>query len=498
MALREVVVLAFEKNLDIAVTFLNKTSAQEEVTGAKGVYDPTLQSRADYSVVDEQTSSIRTGEELRARNAIETSSNALSTRTELTQLIPSGATVGVGFSSTHTMIERTQLPDENYSPYARQRAFVSIRQPLMTNFGPRVTNAGIRIAEREREIAEARYHQEVLDQIAAVMSAYWDIVFTRESLTVQLASLESARELERINATRVNTGSAPRADLLQAQARVAERENAVIVARSAIIDAQDQLLVLLNWDPEGEQWTRPIAPTDSPDEYDLDAAFDDQLLVSEALQRRPDHRATELGVDVAQINRDVARWQRLPQLDLVGEYGFSGLGDDNGEAFDRVTENNYEDSMIGAEFRYPLLNRRAKANYRKSQVELDRSRVTVRQSEQEITRQLRAATRQIRTAQRRIVATTAQVAAAREAVTVERRRLDTGGSTTFNVLRLQEDLAAAEVARVDALVTYQKGQIELERSHGTLLDQLGRELDVEFHFEDQVAEAWWRKTQSER
>ena len=489
MTLRQVVTIAFERNLDIDLSYVRKENAADEVTGARGSYDPTLQSRGEirWNETRDSTTLGPDGRALRNRDRTE------STRTEVLQLLPSGAEVGVGYSTTRSIGDDQGPLGERLNPDARHRAFVSIRQPLLKNFGPRVTNAGIRVAEREREIAEAEYQQEVHDQLAGVLTAYWDLVLTRRSVAVAQASLEAARELERIHAIRFETGATPLADLLQAQAQVAAREDALLVAESAVLDAQDDLLTRLNWSAEGREWVVPIEPADGPERVDLQLKFDDAVEVAGALQERPGYRAAELGVDVARIDRDVAKWQRLPQLDLLGEYGFSGYGEDHGAAHNEVTDESYDDALAGVEFRYPLLNRRARATYRQSENELTRSHLLVEQAGREITRQVRGATRQVRTSQLRIVAARAQVVAARQALAVERQRLETGGSTTFNVLRLQEDLADAERSELDALVSYQKGIVELERARGTLVEQLGRDLGVDIVFEDQIAEPRWRR-----
>ncbi len=116
----------------------------------------------------------------------------------------------------------------------------------------------------------------------------------------------------------------------------------------------------------------------------------------------------------------------------------------------------------------------------------------MRRAEVMLVTQVRNATRSLRTSLDSIEAAEAQVEAARETLEAERRRLEVGAATTFNVLEFQEALARAEVAHVNALVSYQKGLIELERSTGNLLDVVGRELGLEFDLDDRVMESAWR------
>src|SRR5690606_13386034 len=130
----------------------------------------------------------------------------------------------------------------------------------------------------------------------------------------------------------------------------------------------------------------------------------------------------------------------------------------------------YSDYTYGVEFRYPLLNRRARGEYATSKAEFEQARVDVDRLELAIVTQVRAATRQVRQAQESIIATEAQVKAAEETLFAEQKRLEVGSSTTFNVLEFQEDLALALVNQVQAQVSYQQGLIELARSRGRLLE----------------------------
>jgi outer membrane protein TolC len=476
LSLREVISLAIEQNLDIEIRDADTVIADARVLAEQGIYDPTLIGSAGTTYTDTQTAQLNGGElgEVRQRS--------LDAAGAVSQLLPSGATAQVGYTSSRTDVSdsrRFSLLD----PANTQRGYVSIRQPLLKNFGPMVTNQGVRVARKRQEIADLLYQQEVLDQLSNVMNAYWELVFSRRNLEVQRVSLESALELERVNEARVKAGSSPRADLLQAKAQSAQRRNSVIEAKSAILAAQDRLLQLLNWSGKTErQWERPVEPTDRPTSFSLTLEYDDTSLIGEAIETRPDFKASQLSVEIAEINRRVANWQRLPQLDLLGEYGLNGVDDSANGAFSEVRQNDYEDSFLGAEFRYPLFNRRARGESLATKGELQRSEILRDQTELLLVTDVRAASRAIRTAQESIEASDAQVKAAAETLDVERRRLDVGGSTTFNVLQFQEDLAEAEVAQVRAYVDYQLGLIELERSRGKLVDVLGRDLGIQFRF----------------
>ncbi len=483
MSLAEVVVLTFEQNLDLEIRRLEVENASDEVDGTLGIYDPTLAAAAQRSRSEtELNSNPSAGAAGAGTQTFVAEENVDTYSVSLNQLLPTGGRIGVGFSSAQVDLVDSRAALQVYNPVESQRAFVRLSQPLLKNFGPTVTNLGIRVARLQERIASAAYRQEVENRLANVMSAYWELVFAIRNLEVQRASLEAALELERVNEVRVRTGASPRSDLFQAQARVAERRNNVISAKSAILAAQDRLLQFLNWPETPSRWNRPVMPSDTPDEYDLQVEYDDNNLIDDAYGNRYDLEAVRIGERLAEETRDAAWWQRLPELNFVAEYGLNGLDGQSADAFQDIQDSRFEDYFYGLELRYPLLNRRARADYRQARRNLDLSRLDLQNLQLAILTEVRAATRTIRTAQESIDASKAQVRAAEELLTSEQRRLEVGASTTFNVLEFQEDLTAAQVAEVRALVDYQRGLIELERSRGTLLTAIAQQLSITFDF----------------
>ena len=53
---------------------------------------------------------------------------------------------------------------------------------------------------------------------------------------------------------------------------------------------------------------------------------------------------------------------------------------------------------------------------------------------------------------------------------VEEKRLQAGVTTTFNVLRLQRDLAVAQASEIRAVADYNKSLANLERARGAVLE----------------------------
>jgi outer membrane protein TolC len=94
----------------------------------------------------------------------------------------------------------------------------------------------------------------------------------------------------------------------------------------------------------------------------------------------------------------------------------------------------------------------------------------------QIISQVREAVRRIEADVRRVEATKAARALAEEQLRVERKRLEAGVTTTFNVLSFQRDLAAAQAGEIQAITTYHQDLANLELQKGTILEKNQLEL----------------------
>ena len=475
LSLREVVITTLAQNLGIEIQAQDQEIAAEAVLQAWGIYDPVLGATGQLRRTDQQTGTFLPG----ASDQVVSYQDEQDAEVSLSQRTPLGTNLEIFAREEYT---NRLSPPLSFGPVVepeyRETVGLRVTQPLLKNFGPLVTNAQIRVSKKEAEQADWSFRREVENRVSDVMKAYWDLDFALRNAEVQRQALESAEELRRVNQKNFDVGRLPRLSVYQAEAQVAQRESLLADAEAQVIAAQDRLWALMNWDRANlaATWDRPIQPTDRPS-YDQELKLLDQELVNVALDLRPDHQAVILGKDIAQINHDVARRQRLPELNAVAGYNFTGVDDNRRDSLSTVEGRDFTGYYVGLEFRYPLFNREARGAYRQSQERLQQTELTIQSSELGITQEVRAATRDVRTALKQIVATTRQVRADIEKLEAEQKRLSVGERTVFDVLDFQDDLALSRANQARALADYQKALIELGRSTGVLLMLQGVEIE---------------------
>ena len=136
----------------------------------------------------------------------------------------------------------------NFSPQLRSGLSFSVQQPLLRNFSIDSLRQQVLISLKNREISDVALRQTIATTMRTVRNAYWDLAYATASLGVQRQSLELAQESLRNTRSRVEIGTTPPIDIVEAEAEVATREEAVIVAEAQIKTAEDTLRALI-FDP---------------------------------------------------------------------------------------------------------------------------------------------------------------------------------------------------------------------------------------------------------
>ena len=169
---------------------------------------------------------------------------------------------------------------------------------------------------------------------------------------------------------------------------------------------------------------------------------------------------------------------RLP-VSTARSLGLNGLNRFNeglSSDYDRLTSGDFTSWSAALVLSYPLGNRSARSAFVQARLTDDQARTTLLNLKRQIISQVREAVRRIEADVRRVEATRAARALAEEQLRVERKRLEAGVTTTFNVLSFQRDLAAAQASEIQAITTYNQDLANLELQKGTVLEKNRLEL----------------------
>ncbi|TAL12486.1 MAG: efflux transporter outer membrane subunit [Nitrospirae bacterium] len=272
----------------------------------------------------------------------------------------------------------------------------------------------------------------VLQLVAGVAQAYFDLRQLDMQLDITRRTLQSWEESVRISRARLRQGLTPKLDADQFEA---ERANAV--ARAAELERQmvqkeNELSVLLGSNPikipRGRALTEQVMPPAVP-----------AGLPSELLQRRPDVLQSEQQLAAATARIGVAKAQRFPQITLTGLLGVAS------PQLSTLGGSDY--AVAGLGLAGPLLNAQTlgfqqEAAEAQARQALAHYQQTILVAFKEVEDALVA----VRTARQQIEAQETQVAALRSALHLADLRYKGGVSNYLDVLIAQRNLFDAELS----------------------------------------------------
>jgi outer membrane protein len=467
ISIRECIERALANNLDIRIERINPGLAAWAVTREQGAFDPALTGRFSYEDVSEPLDPERAAS--LGLNSLET--RRLRLRSGLSGKLPTGTAYELSGFDTRT--EGTLAPDSVHVGTGS----ITLTQPLLKNFWLDPNTALLRVARKNRDIAVQNFVRQVIDTLSAAQNAYYELVFAIEDHKAKLEDLNRAKALLAENRKRVEIGVMSPLDVTQAEAGVAEREEAVIVAAHAIRDSENALKRLIL--PDVTEWRGvALAPVDYPlvQMVETDAARS----IRTALETRPDFLAAWREIERRNILVKFNRNQLWPQIDLQGSYGLNARAGNFGNFVDRVAAADDPQWSVGVVVTVPLGNRQARADYQSAQLEEQKALLALKRLEQDIIVEVDNAARLVQTNLKRVDATRAASRLAEESLKAEEAKLRAGASTSFLVLQAQSQLAAARSAEIRARTDYDKSLVELARLEGTTLQQHQIELAEDF------------------
>lgn len=438
--------------------------ARARQISAAGAFDPSL--NASFYRADDRTAAYDPLVGLRSPLAIEKSDTF---EVSLGGKLPFGLQYALVGNSANIRTTYGLLND-NYQTFGGIR----LTQPLLRGFGFGANLAGVRLARAQRGLAQAAYHQAVVDTITRTVAAYNNLYFAQQSHQNALRSKQLAEVLLRENRRRVEVGAMAPADVTIAAARVARIDDGLIQSERALADARNLMFTLLTTEtrPATDQPLRiappPVDPTPTPDRSaDLARAF----------ARRPDYRQAQESIRRAQADLGDSRSAALPQIDLVGSYGYNGAGRSLDAAYHDTRSKNTPAWTAGAVLSIPLPMRDGRGRVLASKLTLAQARTELARFEQQIAVEVANAAGQIDATSRRIEATRRARNLADESLVAEQKRLQVGQSDTFTVLQFQDLLSYAEQSEYRAVADYNIALAEYDRAIGGTLARHAVTLD---------------------
>lgn len=464
-----------QENYHVRIQSQDTLISRDSVDSARGEFDPFIFAETWWEVVNrDQNASdfVSTGAILEQRYWEE---DKIRFRTG----VGGKTTIGTEYEFSVSILENSNSitrnnPSSIFNPEYESFAGVSITQPLLRGFGRNVNRAPVKIAELD--VGVSHFEREILitNQLVEVINAFHDILYAQENLRVRMEAVRLAETLLVENRKRVELGRMSQLDVTQAQVQVSKAEEEVILAEDFLRDRKASLARLIYGRPIANVLNFTVKGELVVDELPSYNVYD---LETNAKLHRPDYLLALAIEQQEDIRRHYIRKQMLPELNLVFNYGLTGLGNDTRNSFSRMEDLETTQWSTGLIFRMPLSNTRARAEARAANSRSLQAELEVQRVEQQIFIDIRNAIERIATLQRRLITSQKSIDLAEESLNVENRMLEEGRSTSFQVLQALDSLSDAKTRKLGALVDLKKATAEVDVVSGRLFNQYGLQIE---------------------
>ena len=475
----EAVKLALENNLGIQAARLDPRIEDLNIVAARTAWSPSFTSTFQNNSIQQPSSNLFSGSsEQKSKRDVFTSNFGV------TQTLRWGGTYDVGFDNSRV---DSNTSGNTWRPQLNSSLNLNYAQPLLRGWAIDNIRQQLQVATKNREIADVGLRQSVASTTRTVRNSYWNLAYAVASLGVQQQSLELAEESLRNTRARVEIGTIPPIDIVEAESEVAARQEAVIVAEANIATAEDTLRALVFDAAAPDFWAIRIEPTELPPFRPI--TVDVEGAVRNALDRRTDLQQTKKSMEATDVNIRFFRNQTLPDVTANINYGLAALGGTRLPAGNNplaellglppqtetgpITKGyssvlgdllalNTPSWTASLNISYPIGRSQAEANLARTRLQQNQATTQLRNQQLQVTTQVRLQARNLQTNQQRVQSTQASRQLAERRLDAEQRKFTAGTSTSFQVFQAQRDLSQARNNELRAILDYNQSVVDFE------------------------------------
>ncbi len=307
--------------------------------------------------------------------------------------------------------------------------------------------------------AKVAAYQETLarEQVAAAAAlSYLDDLRAARAVQTTQADVDLAARLESLARDQHSAGLATGVDVARAQTRLAQQRLRLLQAQVAAKDSDVRLKRVAGL-PLGE----PVTLLD-----ELTAGTtgfpDVQAAISAAMSERTELKIAQTQEAAESSALAAARWQRMPDLAVAGDYGLSGNQPDSGA---RAT------GSVGARLSLPLFaGGRIAGEVREALARRTQAEERLSDMRQQVEEDVRLALQRAQAAFEEAQTAAQAVGLADRELGLAQGRFTAGVADNIEVVAAQDALASAEQDQTAALVDFNAARVNLAMALGRMLE----------------------------
>ncbi len=347
------------------------------------------------------------------------------------------------------------------------RLQLNFKQPLWRGWGEEIQLNPLHKAEVELETS--RDQRELLLEARAgeFLGAVLELALAHEERKIRAQALALAKTQLEANRVRVELGRLAPVDLAVLEQGQAERQRALLQAEGLL---EDKRALLERW--LGQPPPSLPLPELPPWRLSPEESF------KTALKMQPELRSLEASRRLLILELPLLEDLGRPRLDLGLTASQSGLDADWGGAMVGLPENETHYYSASLSFSFPPANRSAQGQLLQARHALSRIEVEAEGIKRRLRGELEAARRAHHRSATALKLADELIRLSARALQAEQDRLELGRATQLDLLRVQQELAEAQLNRLRVQAEGLRARLLLAQLTGSLLKDLALEIQT--------------------
>ncbi len=452
MTLEDAYAVALENNLELKVARMNPQGVDYQLQSARAAFTPRL--NGSYWYNNSTTTSNFSLDGVSSVSTLNQSGN-----TSLAQTLPwYGGTMSLNFNNARS--SSNQITNR-FNPSFTTSLNFSYTQPLLEGFKIDTTRNQVRTLQIQREVVDLQLETSIENTRAAVRQAYWSLKGAIEQIEIQRLALELAQRQFEDNKIRVEIGTMAPIETTTSETQVVNAEQALVNAEISWQTAELALKRLLASGPDDELYRTTINPVDLPT-YEA-PTVDPGPTAMRSLDQRLDLIQARRNIDISRLNLEVSKNTTLPTLDVTGAYRLSGTSGGYADTWTSIRSIDNPTWSASLNFSYPIGMRQAKANYARSQLQLDQSLASLKSQELSVANEVFNAGLTVQNTYKQLQVAIKAAEVSQRNADAEQVRFDVGLSNSYNVALALNNLTSARLSELSRTIAYINAVAEFER-----------------------------------
>ena len=353
------------------------------------------------------------------------------------------------------------------------------RQPLLQGAGTEFNRiagpnarvgqySGVLVARINEDVSLADFENGVIQMVADVEQAYWNLVTAYRLLETIVKAREAALQTWQIQKARLEVGTGRADDEAQARSQYYQFDAQVktaLAGQAGLYESEQQLRYLVGLPATDGSLIKPTSQL-----TDAKVIFDWESALSQALGRRVEIRQQKLQVQRRELELRAAKLNYQPRLDFLGQYRYQGIGDHLVPGFyENLFDGNYQEWQAGIELSYPVGFRAAGSAVAHAKLTLRRELAILDQTEYQVSHLLSNAARDLETRHELMETNYNRLQSDLNQVDVLRIRYQQGSDSINFLLQAQRQVVNSASDFYRSLSDYNLAIRNFHREKGSLL-----------------------------